>query len=51
MVKGAGVTKGGGVHGKGGGKHGRGRVWQERRPLQWTLRILLECILLVTCVW
>ena len=47
----------GGVHGeggrcdKGGGKQGRGRVWQERRPLQWTLRILLKCILLLTCVW
>ena len=22
-----------------------GRTWQERRPLQWAVRILLECIL------
>ena len=34
----------------GGGMHGRlscvaGHVWQERRPLQQTVRILLECIL------
>ena len=24
---------------------GGGRVWQEIRPLQWTVHILLECIL------
>ena len=30
-----------GVHGEGGGGH----VWQERRPLQRTVRILLQCIL------
>ena len=28
-----------------GGMRGRGRAWQERRPLQRTIRILLECIL------
>ena len=33
----------GGVCGR--GMHGRGRVSQERRPLQRTVRILLECIL------
>ena len=26
-----------------------GHVWQERRPLQRTVRILLECILVVNC--
>ena len=36
-----------GVHGRGacvaGGVHGgEGGVWQERRPLQWVVRILLE---------
>ena len=50
---------GGGIHGGGmcgkgyawqgkcmaGGVHGRGCAWQERRPLQRTVRILLECIL------
>ena len=38
---------GGGVHGKGGASvRGKGRhAWQERRPLQRTIRILLECIL------
>ena len=25
--------------------HGRGHAWQEKRQLQWTVRILLECIL------
>ena len=34
-----------GVHG--GGMHGRGRARQERRPLQLTVRILLECILVI----
>ena len=45
----------GGMHGQ--GVHGRGMcgggracvpggcAWQERRPLQWTVRILLDCIL------
>ena len=28
-----------------GGMQGRGRGWQERRPLQRAVRILLECIL------
>ena len=28
-----------------GGVHGRGSTWQERRPLQRTVRILLEYIL------
>ena len=27
--------------------HGRGRAWQERRPLQRTVSILLECILVI----
>ena len=41
---------GGGMHGRGlcmvgGGMHGRGREWQERQPLQRTVHILLECIL------
>ena len=41
----------GGMHGRAmcgrGGMHGRGRghVWQERRPLQWTVHILLEFII------
>ena len=51
----------GGVHGSmgvcgrgacmAGGVHGRtvcmagGHTWQDRRPLQWTVHILLECIL------
>ena len=48
---------GGGMHGRGecgrghvwqGGVHGRGHVWQERRPLQRTVRILLECILVLS---
>ena len=51
------VHGGGGVHGGGacvvgeGGMHGRGvcveggGAWQERQPLQWAVRILLECIL------
>ena len=33
------------VHG--GGGHGGGCEWRERRPLQRTVRILLECILVV----
>ena len=32
-----------------GGMCGRGCVWQERRPLQRTERILLECILVYLC--
>ena len=28
-----------------GSVHGRGHAWQERQPLQWTVHILLECIL------
>ena len=32
----------------GGGMHGGGHVWQERWPLQWTVRILLECILVMS---
>ena len=39
----------GGVHGWQGGEAcvaGAGmRAWQERRPLQWTVHIILECIL------
>ena len=30
-----------------GGMHGRGHAWQEGRPLQRTVRILLECILVL----
>ena len=45
----------GGVHGRGAWQlvHGRGYVWQgghawqEREPLQLTIRILLECILIL----
>ena len=38
--------RGGGMRGEGGGMCGKGgRAWQERRPLQRTVRILLECIL------
>ena len=42
----------GGVRGKGacmaGGVHCRGqRAWQERPPLQRTVRIILECILVL----
>ena len=55
VVKGACVAKGG-VHGEGGHTWQRGAcmaggctwwgsAWQERRPLQRTVRILLECIL------
>ena len=45
MVKGACEVKGG-MGGKGACMAGgRGHAWQERRPLQWTVRILLECIL------
>ena len=29
----------------GGGCAWQGHAWQERQPLQWTVRILLECIL------
>ena len=50
------MAKGGGMCGEGGhawpgGMCGRGeRAWQERRPLQRTVRILLECILVTTCL-
>ena len=53
-VHGRGVCVAWGMHGRGhawqtacvaGGVHGRGHAWQERWPLQWTVRILLECIL------
>ena len=38
----------GGVHGGGGGACvAGGHAWQERRPLQRTVRILLECLLVV----
>ena len=30
-----------------GGMHGGGHAWQERRPLPRTVRILLECILVL----
>ena len=48
-MHGKGGMHGGGIFGRGacmvGGVHGRGSTWQERRPLQRTVRILLECIL------
>ena len=54
----AGACVGGGVHGKGicvAGGRGvmrgrRERAWQGRRPLQRTVRILLECILVYSWV-
>ena len=51
-VHGRGACMPGGVRGKGacmaGGVHCRGqRAWQERPPLQRTVRILLECILVL----
>ena len=53
---GRGVHGKGGVHGRGhGGRHtwhgacvGAGCAWQERRPLQRAVRILLECILVIS---
>ena len=45
----AGGVHGGGMHGggvRGSGGEG-GRAWQDRRPLQWAVRILLECILVL----
>ena len=30
--------------------HGAGRAWQERRPLQWTVSILSECILVLSTI-
>ena len=47
----AGGVRGRGVHAGGGSVHGTGAcmtggcAWQERWPLQWTVHILLECIL------
>ena len=38
----------GGMHGRKGDMCGGGRVWQERCSLQWTVCILLECILVTT---
>ena len=38
------MAGGGGMHGKGGGGYG---AWQERRPLQLKVRILVECILVI----
>ena len=40
------------VHGRGalGCMSSRGRAWQERRPLQVTVRILLECILVINVI-
>ena len=40
-----GVCMVGGVYGEGVGMRGRGRVWQETRPLQQAVCILLECSL------
>ena len=52
MVKGGAYVAKGTMHGEGGcGKGGHvlpgGCEWQERRPLQWVVRILLECILVI----
>ena len=44
MARGVCVVKAG-MLGRGCAWQGRGRAWQERRPLQRTVRILLECIL------
>ena len=50
-MAGEGACMQGGVYGRGhvwqGGACvvGGGHVWQERQPLQWAVRILLECIL------
>ena len=43
-----GVCMAGGMHGRRGTymAGGRGHAWQERRPLQLTVGILLECILI-----
>ena len=38
----------GGMHGGGGMCGGGGGAWQERRPLQRMVRILLECIIVRT---
>ena len=47
MVKGA-VRGKEGVHGEEGGMRGEvGCAWQQRRPIQRTVRILLECILVL----
>ena len=43
-MHGRGAYVAGGACGRG-SMHDRGRAWQERRQLQWTVRILLECIL------
>ena len=40
----------GGMHDRGNAWQG-GLVWQERRPLQRTVRILLECILVDFMQW
>ena len=37
----------GGMHGGGGHAWQGGYAWRERRSLQWTLRILLECVLVI----
>ena len=44
-------NKGGGVSRGEGGHAWRGEhEWQEKRALQWTVRILLECILIQTVI-
>ena len=40
-----GCVAGGGMHGRDVRGRGGGHAWQERWPLQWAVRILLECIL------
>ena len=40
--------RGGGVMRVGGGVHGKGGAWQEKQQLQQAVRILLECILVVS---
>ena len=46
-MHGKGRLHGGGGHAWQGGMHGRGHACQERRPLQRTVRIILECILVL----
>ena len=45
-MRGRGVSMAGGMHGKP-ACMARGRVWLERRPLQRTVSILLQCILVL----
>ena len=40
----------GDVHGRGGCAPAEGCAWQERQPLQQTVCMLLECILVLSCL-